>query len=92
MDNNNLRKDWSEVKTKLKARFGKLTDETIDSLKGNLDTLSSKLQSTYGYAKEQADKEFAGFKESLDEAHNDMKNPPPIDTKNNTSSSSKHVS
>ncbi|MBP7845733.1 MAG: general stress protein CsbD [Proteobacteria bacterium] len=92
MDNNNLRKDWSEVKTKLKARFGKLTDETIDSLKGNLDTLSSKLQSTYGYAKEQADKEFAGFKDSLDVANNDMKNPPPIDAKNTTSTSAKHVS
>lgn len=59
--------DWSEIKVLLKARFEKLTDDTIDSLKGNLDQLSGKLQSVYGYAREQADKEFEGFKASLHE-------------------------
>ncbi len=53
------------MKSKIKARFGKLSDESIESLKGNLEPLSSKLQSAYGYAREQADKESAGFKTSL---------------------------
>ncbi len=61
-----IKRDWNEVKGKLKMRFGKLTDESVESLKGNLDLLSSKLQSVYGYAREQADKELAKFKASLE--------------------------
>lgn len=57
--------DWSELKGKIKARFGKLTEESIDSAKGNLDLLTSKLQSAYGYAKDQAEKELLGFKATL---------------------------
>ncbi len=49
----------------VKARFSELPDETIDSLRGNLDRLSAKLQSTYGYEKERADRELADVKASL---------------------------
>lgn len=58
-------KDWNEMKGKIKARFGKLTDESIESLKDNLGLLSEKLQHVYGYAKEKADAEYAGFKAKL---------------------------
>lgn len=59
--------NWTETKSKIKAKFGKLTDANIDLLNGNLEPLSGQLQSTYGYAKEQADKESASFKSSLTE-------------------------
>jgi uncharacterized protein YjbJ (UPF0337 family) len=65
MYNESTKSDWNEIKGKLKGRFGKLTDETIESMKGSLDTLSAKLQSAYGYAKEQADKEYSSFKATL---------------------------
>ncbi len=65
MNTETIKSDWTDMKSKIKARFGKLTDETIESLKGNLEPLSGKLQSAYGYAKEQADKEIVGFKSSL---------------------------
>jgi uncharacterized protein YjbJ (UPF0337 family) len=65
MYNETQKNDWSEIRGKIKARFGKLTDENIDSMKGSLDQLSSRLQSAYGYAKEQADKESTSFTTSL---------------------------
>jgi len=58
-------KDWAELKTRIKAKFEKLSDESIASMKGNLDLLSSKLQAAYGYAREHADKEFQTFKALL---------------------------
>lgn len=57
--------DWTILKGKIKTRFGKLSEDSIESMKGNLDLLSDKLQSTYGYAKDQADKEFSSFKATI---------------------------
>jgi len=65
MNTETIKNDWNETKSKMKARFGKLTDDTIESLKGNLDGLSSKLQSAYSYPKDQADKESMSFKSTL---------------------------
>jgi uncharacterized protein YjbJ (UPF0337 family) len=59
--------EWSETKEKIRTRFGKLTDESIESVKGNLELLKGKIQSAYGYAKDQAEKEYLSFKASLNE-------------------------
>jgi uncharacterized protein YjbJ (UPF0337 family) len=63
-----IKDDWMGIKSKIKTRFAKLSDESIDSVKGNLDLLSGKIQSAYGYAREQADKEIQSFRASLHEA------------------------
>ena len=68
MNIDTTKRDWTDVKDKIKARFGKLTDESVDSVKENLDLLTGKLQTAYGYAKEQAEKEVKTFKASLHEA------------------------
>lgn len=60
-----MKSEWGRVKIMVKARFSKLPDETIESLRGNLDRLSGTLQSIYGYEKEQADRELADVKASL---------------------------
>ncbi len=65
---------WSDLRAKIKEKFSKLTDESIDSLKSDMDQLSSKLQTTYGYAKEKADSELAAFKSSLIPKTGIMKN------------------
>ena len=57
--------DWPVIKDKIKLRFEKISSENMESLKENFELLSKVLQETYGYAKEQADKEFKSFKESL---------------------------
>lgn len=63
----------TEINTQIKNRFSKLSDESIASLKGNLDLLVAKLQTGYGYAKEQAEKELASFKASLEEKETQRK-------------------
>jgi uncharacterized protein YjbJ (UPF0337 family) len=68
MNTEKTKSNWLEVKNKLKIRFEKLTDDSIETAKGNLDLLSEKLQAAYGYAKENADKEIKNFKTSLEEA------------------------
>ncbi|MBP6218086.1 MAG: hypothetical protein KA436_05835 [Oligoflexales bacterium] len=68
-----VKSDWTETRGKIKAKFGRLSDEAIDSLKGNLDLLSAKLQSVYGYAKEKADSELVALKGSMRTAAVPMK-------------------
>ena len=54
-------KNWIATKAKIKARFGKLTDDNIDAAKDNLDLLKGKIQSAYGFALDQAEKEYTNF-------------------------------
>ena len=60
-----VKTEWTKMKRLLKAKFEKLNDESIEAAKGNLELLSGKLQTVYGYAKEQAEKELASFKASV---------------------------
>jgi uncharacterized protein YjbJ (UPF0337 family) len=55
---------WEDLKKKIKNSFGRLSETDIESLKGNINQLSGKLQKTYGYAKEEADKKFTEFAKS----------------------------
>jgi len=68
MKSGTIKNDWKEVKGLIKAKFEKLNDESIDAAEHNLELLSGKLQSAYGYAKEQAEKELKNFKATLHEA------------------------
>ena len=57
--------DWKETKTKIKERFGKLSDSDIDGLNGHMDQLTSKVQKAYEYDKTKAEAECKCFTESL---------------------------
>lgn len=59
----NTNPDWNDIKGRVKAKFNKLSEDSIDAAKGNYELLSTKVQSAYGYAKEQAEKELVGFKD-----------------------------
>ncbi len=54
MENEN----WTEMKAKIKSRWSKLTDENIESIKNDWGRLKNQLESTYGYSKEFAQKEY----------------------------------
>ena len=56
---------WEEIKGKIRSKWGKLNDDEIESFKGNLDQLVGKIEQTYGYAKDFAEKEYNEFKSSL---------------------------
>jgi uncharacterized protein YjbJ (UPF0337 family) len=54
---NRVEGNWKQVKGKVKAQWGKLTDDDLDVIDGKQDQLEGRLQQRYGYAKDQAKKE-----------------------------------
>lgn len=56
---------WPEIREMIKLNWDLIDDDDIDSLKGRLDLLSDKIQETYDYSKERADREMLEFKREL---------------------------
>ena len=56
---------WGEIKNMIQAKWGKFSVAEIDSLKGNIDELATKLQDVYGYARAHAEREYHEFRLSL---------------------------
>ena len=48
---------WKQKRGQLKQWWGKLTDDDIAQINGNREQLEGKIQSRYGYAKDQVKKE-----------------------------------
>ena len=56
MINRNVSKaKWKQVKGSVKERWGKLTDNDITVMNGEIDQLVGKIQERYGLAKEQVE-------------------------------------
>lgn len=68
MNKNTLHGDWNILKGKIKQKWGKLTDNEIDEVSGNMDELVGKLEKSYGFAKDEAKTEYDQFRRSLDES------------------------
>lgn len=52
---------WHEIKGRLKAKWGELTDDEIDEMEGSREELDGILQKRYGYAKDRTKKEIDDF-------------------------------
>ena len=65
MNKDTFEGNWHEIKGKIKAKWGRLTDHEIDAVKGNIEGLAGRIQKAYGYAKEEAESQFATFKATL---------------------------
>jgi uncharacterized protein YjbJ (UPF0337 family) len=57
--------NWKQFTGKVKAKWGKLTDNDLTTIAGKRDELAGILQQKYGYAKDQAEKELDAFTSSL---------------------------
>jgi uncharacterized protein YjbJ (UPF0337 family) len=57
---------WQQVKSDLKARWAKLTDEDIDLLEAKKDKLVGKLVERYGMLKDEAEKQVDEWTRKLD--------------------------
>ncbi len=49
--------DWKILKGRIKKAWGKITDDEIEAMHGDLNKLEGQLQKTYGISKEEATKE-----------------------------------
>lgn len=48
---------WKELRGKARAQWGKLTEDDLDEIAGHRESLAGKLQSRYGMARDEAERE-----------------------------------
>ena len=49
--------NWKQFKGNVKQQWGKLTDDQLDVIAGKRDTLSGKIQESYGISKDETEKQ-----------------------------------
>jgi uncharacterized protein YjbJ (UPF0337 family) len=57
MNSDQIKGKWHQVKGAAKAKWGKLTDDDLDQISGQMEKLVGVVQERYGYQREQAEKE-----------------------------------
>lgn len=57
MDKDVFKGKWEQLKGNVQKKWGKLTDDDLDKIKGDSKILVGKLQEKYGMTKEEAKKE-----------------------------------
>jgi uncharacterized protein YjbJ (UPF0337 family) len=58
--------NWKQFAGKVKAKWGKLTDDDLMVVAGKRDEFLGKIQERYGFAKDQAEREVDDFLRTLD--------------------------
>ena len=58
--------NWKQFKGKVKAQWGKLTDDELDVMAGNRDQLVGKVQERYGIAKDEAERQVSDWERNTD--------------------------
>lgn len=56
---------WSQLKGKMQAKWGDLTDDDFKVAEGNAEYLSGKLQERYGWGRDRAEHEVRDFEDAL---------------------------
>ena len=55
--------DWMQFKGIVKAKWGKITDDHLDTIAGKRDQLAGRLQETYGITQDQAEAQLKAFEQ-----------------------------
>lgn len=53
--------NWKQFKGKVKARWGKLTDDHLDAIAGKRDVLAGKIQKAHGVTRDEAERQIKDF-------------------------------
>lgn len=56
MNSDTLKGQWKQLRGKVKAQWGRLTDDELDVIDGNMDVLAGKLQEKYGMRRDALEK------------------------------------
>lgn len=65
MNQDTISGQWKQVRGKIKAQWGKLTDDDLTIVEGNVEQLAGRLQERYGIARDEADRQVRAFEEDL---------------------------
>ena len=57
MDWDRIERNWKRAKTTIKRKWEKLTDEDLDSIKGQRNRLEDRIHERYGFAADHVRKE-----------------------------------
>ena len=52
-----LRGKWNQLKGEVRTRWGKMTDDDVSQIQGDVEKMIGKIQERYGIAKDQAKKD-----------------------------------
>jgi len=63
-----IKGDWKQVTGKVKAQWGKLTDDDLHVVAGHRDQLAGKIQERYGIVKDEAERQVKVWADRADEA------------------------
>ncbi len=58
--------DWKQLSGKVKAQWGKLTDDDLDIVNGRATELAGKIQERYGVTRDEAERQVDEWQNSLD--------------------------
>jgi uncharacterized protein YjbJ (UPF0337 family) len=61
MNKDILKGKWLQVKGDVRQWWGKLTDDDVDQIQGDVEKFIGKIQERYGYRREQAEREVNDF-------------------------------
>ena len=61
MNQDILEGKWKQVRGEMQSWWGRLTNDDLDRINGNMDRLAGVLQERYGYSKEDVQAEIADF-------------------------------
>ena len=65
MNKDTIAGNWKQLKGKIQAKWGDLTDDDFAVAEGNAEYLSGKLQERYGYDRDRAHTEVEDFQRTL---------------------------
>ena len=65
MNEDKIKGQWKQLAGRLKAKWGKLTDDDLKVAEGNSEYLAGKIQERYGVAKDEAHKQVKEFDSTL---------------------------
>jgi uncharacterized protein YjbJ (UPF0337 family) len=57
---------WEQIKSRVKQRWGRITDDQLDQISGYYDELTGLIRERYGYTHEKARKDVDEFIQKLD--------------------------
>lgn len=60
-----IKGSWTEMKGKVKAQWGDLTDDDLDRMEGDRDQLVGQIQRRYGIAREEAERQVDSWGQGL---------------------------
>jgi uncharacterized protein YjbJ (UPF0337 family) len=65
MNQDRIAGQWKQLSGKIKAQWGKLTDDDLRQAEGNSEYLAGKIQERYGVARDVAKKQVSEFSKTL---------------------------